>query len=176
MKSLKGFTLLEVIIALSILASIMILLTSSWKGNLRRVKKSEAKTQAVYLLEKKMTEIQIMYKNDIKNLPTDLQKGNFKDKNLSAYTWEWESAEFKMPDIARLFIQKKGILNETTHKIITQMKKYLEDSIKEVKVTIIYKSSPKAQEYRFSIATILVNYDTPLNLGLGNLPLKVSGL
>ncbi len=176
MKTKKGFTLLEVIIALSILASIMILLTSSWKGNLRRVKKSKAKTQAVYLLEKKITEIQIMYKNDVKKLPKDIQTGTFKDKSLSAYTWEWESAEFKMPDIARLLTQKEGILDEMKHKVITQMKKHLEDSIKEVKVTIIYKSSSKAEKYRFSIATILVDYDTPLDLGLGNLPSGVSNL
>ncbi len=167
MKTQKGFTLLEVVIALSILASIMIVLTSSWKGNLRRVKKAEIKTQAVHLLEKKITEIEVMYKNDIKRLPDDLQKGNFKDESLSKFSWEWESADFKMPDIARLFVQDEGIVDEMSLKVITQMKKYLEESIREVKVTLIYKASPKAKEQRFSIATILVDYDTPLELGLG---------
>ncbi|MGH1469084.1 MAG: type II secretion system protein [Bdellovibrionales bacterium] len=167
MKDQKGFTLLEVVIALSILASIMIVLTSSWKGNFRRVKKAEIKTQAVHLLEKKITEIEVMYKDDIKNLPEDLQKGTFKEEALSKFSWEWETAEFQMPDIARLFVQDEGIVDEMSLKVITQMKKYLEESIREVKVTLIYKASPKAQEQRFSIATILVDYDTPLSLGIG---------
>lgn len=163
----RGFTLLEVVIALAIMASIMIVLTSSWSGNFRRVKSAEVKTQAVHLLEQKMTEIEVLYRNDIINLPEDLQKGKFKDESLSKYTWEWKSAEFNMPDIARLFTQDQGLVDEASLKVIKQMRKYLEDSIKEVKLTLIYKASPKAKAQKFSISTILVNYDIPLDLGLG---------
>lgn len=170
MKHSKGFTLLEVVIALSILASIMIVLTSSWKGNLRRVKTSKIKTQAVHLLQQKMIEIEIMYKSDIKKLPKDTQKGSFEDKNLSKYSWEWESNEFKMPDIGRLFTKEEGIVDEMSLKVINQMRKYLEDCIKEVKVTLIYKASPKTKAHRFSIATIFVDYDVPLNLRIASLP------
>lgn len=166
-KKNEGFTLLEVIIALAIMASVMIVLTSSWRGNLRRVSSAEVKTQAAHLLQQKMTEIEVLYANDVKNLPLDLQKGSFKDKNLSRYSWEWETGEFKMPDLARLFTQDEGIVDETSLKVIQQMRTYLENSIREVKLTLIYKSTPKAKPQRFSIATILVDYDVPLDLGLG---------
>ncbi len=165
----EGFTLLEVIIALAILASSMMVLTSSWNGNFRRVRTAKLKTQAVHLLQKKMTEIEVLYGNDVKRLPDGVQKGVFKDPNLKRYSWEWESGEFKMPDIGRLFTQDEGTVDEMSLKVINKMKKYLEASIREVKVTLIYKASSKAKAQKFSIATILVDYDTPLDLGLGGL-------
>jgi prepilin-type N-terminal cleavage/methylation domain-containing protein len=163
----KGFTLLEVVIALGILAIVMTTLAGSWNGNLRRVRKSKLKTQAVYLLQKKATEIETIYKNDVRSLPTDLQKGKFEGERFKKFSWEWEANEFEMPDIARLFTQDEGIVDEMTLKVIRQMRDYLEESIKEVKITLIYKASAKAAPQKFSLATIFVDYDTPLNLGFG---------
>ncbi len=162
-----GFTLLEVVIALAIMASIMIVLTSSWRGNFRRVKSAEIKTQAVHLLQQKMTEIEVLYAGEVRNMPKDLQKGKFEGEGLSKYTWEWQAADFKMPDIARLFNQQEGLVDETSLQVIKQMRTYLEESIKEVKVTLIYTASPKTKPQRFSIATIMVDYDTPINFGFG---------
>lgn len=165
----KGFTLLEVLIALGILASSMMILTSSWRGNFRRVRTAKVKTQVVHLLQQKMTELEVLYKNDIKKLPDDVKKGTFKDPNLKRYSWEWESNDFKMPDIGRLFVQDEGVVDEMTLQVINKMKKYLEESIREVKVTIVYKASNKAKPQRFSIATIFVDYDTPLDMGFSGL-------
>ena len=165
----KGFTLLEVVIALGIMGTVMIVLTSSWTGNFRRVRKAKVQTQAVYLLQKKMTELEVFYRGRINRLPKEKQKGSFEDKRFKKYTWEWEANEFKMPDIARLFVKQEGLVDETSLTVLKQMKKYLEDSIREVKVTLIYQASPKAQPIKYSIATVFVDYDVPIQLGFGGL-------
>ena len=78
----KGFTLLEVVIALGIMGTVMIVLTSSWTGNFRRVRKAKVQTQAVYLLQKKMTELEVFYRGRINRLPKEKQKGSFEDLSL----------------------------------------------------------------------------------------------
>jgi len=162
-----GFTLLEVVIALGIMGTVMVVLTSSWTGNYRRVKKAKVKTQAVYLLQRKVTEIEIFYKDRVREIPKEEQSGNFKDKAYKNYSWQWQAQEFNMPDIARLFTSEEGIVDETSLTILKKMKTYMEDSIREVKVTLLYQASPKSKPVKFSISTILVDYDVPIDIGLG---------
>jgi prepilin-type N-terminal cleavage/methylation domain-containing protein len=164
-----GFTLLEVVIALGIMGTVMIVLTSSWRGNFRRVKKAKIQTQAVYLLQKKMTELEVFYAGKVKELPKESQTGKFKDKNLKNYSWQWQAGEFKMPDIARLFTSEEGIVDETSVTILNKMKKYMEESVREVKLTLLYQASPKSKPIKYSISTIFVDYDVPLEIGLGGL-------
>jgi len=164
-----GFTLLEVVIALGIMGTVMIVLTSSWRGNFRRVKKAKIQTQAVYLLQKKMTELEVFYKGKVKELPKESQSGKFKDKSLKNYSWQWQAQEFNMPDIARLFTSEEGIVDETTVTILNKMKKYMEDSVREVKLTLLYQASPKSKPIKYSISTIFVDYDAPLDIGLGGM-------
>jgi len=163
----NGFTLLEVVIALGIMGTVMIVLTSSWRGNFRRVKKAKIQTQAVYLLQMKMTELEVFYKGRVRELPKESQSGKFKDKDFKNYSWQWQAQEFNMPDIARLFTTEEGIVDETTVNILKKMRKYMEDSIKEVKLTLFYQSSPKSKPIKYSISTIFVDYDIPLEIGLG---------
>lgn len=162
-----GFTLLEVVIALGIMGTVMIVLTSSWQGNFRRVKKAKVQTQVVYLLQKKMTELEVFYKGRVSELPKETQSGNFKDKDLKRYSWEWKVQEFKMPDIARLFTSEEGIVDETSVTILKKMRKYMEESVKEVKLTVLYQPSPKVKPVKYTISTIFVDYDVPLDIGLG---------
>lgn len=163
MKTSKGFSLLEVIIALGIMASVMMVLTSSWRGNFNRVKKAEIKTEAVFLLQKKVTEIEVFYRTQVKSLPKEKQSGTFKENKK--YSWEWEARDFKMPDIAKLFLKEEGLVDEMSLTVINKMKTYLEESIKELKVTLIYKDSKNAKPLKYSVSTILVDYNTEINLG-----------
>lgn len=161
----RGFTLLEVVIALSIMASVLMVLTSSWRGNYRRVKKAKVQTQVAYLMQKKMSEIEVFYADKISRLPKDKQNGVFKEDER--FSWEWTSQEFKMPDLGQIFLKDEGVADQTTLTVINKMKDYLEKSIHEVKLTVIYKASPKAKTQKFSVSTILVDYQTQIDVGLG---------
>jgi len=131
MKNQKGFTLLEVVIALGIMGTVM------------------------------------FYKGRVNEIPKEQQSGTFKDKAYKNYSWQWQAQEFQMPDIARLFTSQEGIVDETSLTILKKMKTYMEDSIREIKVTLLYQASPKATPVKFSISTVLVDYDVPIDIGLG---------
>lgn len=165
MKNQKAFSLLEVVIALGILASVLMVLTSSWTGNFRRVKKSELKTQAAYLLQQKMTELEVYYEGNVANLPTEKQSGEFED--FKGYRWEWEARDFELPDISQLFLSAEdGPVDELKLNILTKMKEYLQDSIKEVKLTLIYQPNTKVKPQRYSVSTLFVDYNVNLDVGI----------
>lgn len=159
----SAFTLLEVIIALGLMASVMILLNSSWKGNYNRVAKIKFQSTAAQLLQLKMSEIENRYKKRINELPEEVQNGEFKDEKFKKYRWRWEVRDFKMPDLSKLIGQTQDD-NPLVASIATNMQTYFENSIKEVKLTIIYKSSPQAKEQKASVATLLVDYDQKLQI------------
>lgn len=166
MKNTKGFTLLEVVIALGIMASVMVLLTSGWRGNFNRVKKIKYRTQAAYLLQQKMTEVENLYRERPAQMPTDKQKGTFEGDKFKNFSWEWESKEFEMPDLKRL-LAANGQQDEMAQNIASQMQNYFERSIFEVKVTLLYKSALKAEPIKTSVSTIFVDYNQTLNIGIG---------
>ena len=57
----SGFTLMEVLVALAILAGALVIVSSSWSGNFLRVRKSNLYNNAALLLESKMSELQAKY-------------------------------------------------------------------------------------------------------------------
>src|ERR1700733_15151492 len=59
----KGFTLLEVLIAIAILAGGIMMLGTSWSGNLMRIRKSTLFNNVSSLLEKKRIEPEAEYKD-----------------------------------------------------------------------------------------------------------------
>jgi len=164
----KGFTLLEVVIALGIMASVMILLTSGWRGNYNRMNKIKFRTQAAQLLQMKMTEVESLYKANPQNLPSETETGGFEDPDFKDFTWELRSQSFRMPDL-------KNILNigEQTDQIVqslaSQIQQHFEATIFEVKVTLIYKSPLAKKPLKTSVSTLFVDYNRPLQLGLPSL-------
>ncbi len=58
----NGFTLLEVLIALAILASGIIVLNTAWSGNNLRIRKANLYQNVSTLLERKIVDIESKYK------------------------------------------------------------------------------------------------------------------
>jgi len=164
-KRQTGFTLLEVVIALGIMATVMVLLTSGWRGNFNRVSKIKYRTQAAYLLQQKMSEIENLYRERPLQMPPDLQKGTFEGDKFKNFSWEWESKEFEMPDLSKL-LAASGQQDQIAQNIAGQMQDFLERSIFEVKVTLLYKSALKSEPIKTSVSTIFVDYNQTLNMGL----------
>ena len=166
MRKQNGFTLLEVVIALGIMASVMVLLTSGWRGNFNRVNKIKYRTQAAYLLQQKMTEVENLYRERPAQMPQDLQKGTFEGEKFKNFSWEWETKEFEMPDLTKL-LAASGQQDQIAQNIAGQLQNYFESSIYEVKVTLLYKSALKSKPIKTSVSTIFVDYNQTLNMGLG---------
>ncbi len=173
-KHINGFSLIEVLIALGIIASVMMVLTSSWTSNFRRVGKAKIQTQVVYLLQKKMIEIETLYKDRPQDLPTEAQTGNFGDKHKK-YTFSWEAKEFKMPDLSSVLTTQSGGTDEITLTVISKMKEFFEQSVKEVNLTVTYLQSPKAKPKKYTLSTLLVDYNASIDLGIDPSVLKGLG-
>jgi general secretion pathway protein I len=84
----RGFTLLEVMIALAILASTLVVLLEIITNNVRATNHSKLTTAATFLARGKMIDIEddVLEKGFVEN--DDLADGTFKDQGFPAFRWE----------------------------------------------------------------------------------------
>lgn len=158
MRKNKGFTLLEVMIALVILAGGLLVLNNSWTTNNLRLRKANLFNNASTLLQKKMVEIESLYQErPLSELP-ETESGDF-GSDHSNYRWEMESRELEFPDLSSIIIGD-GQGDETTLMMVKQMTELISQSVKEVKVTIFVKTRKK--EVSFSATTYFVDYTTQM--------------
>ena len=92
----KGFSLIEVLIAMAIMSSAAMLLYVAWSGNQIRVQKMAINNKAAFYLDQIMGELQAKYEPRILQLP-DSEQGTF--ENDPNYTWKMETQDFQMPDL-----------------------------------------------------------------------------
>lgn len=161
--SAKGFTLIEVMIALTILAALAITINSAWGGILLRNKYSQVKVEAVQLVQKKIIEIETEYKNRIQSLPSEKQTGIFEGDRYKNYSWEWEAQELEIPDLSSL-VDPEG-QEAMLIAVLENFKTYINQSIKEVQV-IVYHQVGKGKPLKFVVPFYMVNYDNPISMGI----------
>ncbi len=155
MRSNKGFTLLEVLVSLFILAGGIILLGTTWSGNFMRIRKATMYNNVSTLLEQKMVELEAKYKEKpIAEIPED-DGGDF-ENDFPQYRWEMKSRELKLPDLTPLLVGQEEGADETLISMMKQMTEYLSKVIKEVKVTVFVKSGNR--EVEFSATQYFVDY------------------
>lgn len=155
----NGFTLIETVMAMVILSSGIMLLANSWSGSFMRVKKTQLTTEISALLERKMTEIEIEYDGKpLESIPEE-SEDDF-GSEYPQYSWKMEAKEFVVPDISATLFSKEGGVDEMSLKVMQTLTEHLSKTIKEVKVTIIYKGSKKPLQY--SATQYFVDYDREL--------------
>ncbi len=156
----KGFTLIEVMVALAILAGGLIVLNSSWNTNNLRLRKANLFNNSATLLQKKMVEMEALYKEKpLEEIP-ESESGDF-GSDQSAFRWTMESRELEFPDLSSLIIGQ-GQGDEMLLMMIRQMTEMVSKSIKEVKVTVYAKAGNK--EVPYSATTYFVDYNRDLGL------------
>lgn len=159
----KGFSLFEVLIAMAIMASSVILLYVSWSGNHTRIQKMGINNQMAFLLDQIISELEIKYTQRISMLP-EKEEGTFKGK--PRFSWFMESKKFEMPNLQPLLIAS-GQGDENLLMMTDQLTQYLNNSIREMKVTVKYTLGKKSVKH--SVTTFLVDYDfNPPWGGVGN--------
>lgn len=160
MRTTKGFTLLEVLIALVILAGGLLVLNSSWSTNSLRMRKANIFNNSATLLQKKMVETEALYAGKpLEEIPEE-ESGDF-GTDHPTYRWELKSRELEFPDLSALIIGE-GEADETLLSMIRQMTELISKSVKEVKVTVFVKTNKK--EVSFSATTYFVDYSKEIGL------------
>lgn len=163
MQRQKGFTLLEVILAVTILATALLLLSASWSAAFQRVRKAQLNFEIASLMERKMLEVEIKYRGKSLDEISEEDGGDFGDK-YPQYTWKLKSKKLEVPDIAATLASQEGGAKDELVTVVKQLTESLSKSVKEVRVTIVYK--PKdGKPLEYDVTTYFVNYDTPISMG-----------
>jgi general secretion pathway protein I len=157
----KGFTLIEVLVALLILTAGIIVLSTSWSGNFMRIRKSALYNDVATLLQRKMVETEAKYRLKIKEIP-DEDEGDF-GTDHPQYTWRLKSRDLKLPDISAVLMSQEEHPDETMMAMLKQVSETLSKAIKEVKVSVIVKRNGK--ELEFAATEYFVDYAQDFSLG-----------
>lgn len=168
-KSLKdatGFSLIEVMIAMMIFAGAILVINNVWSGNALRIRKARMSNEVAYLLQEKITEMEIKYKNKRLTEIPDEDSGDFGNEHPN-YAWRMEAKEFEMPDLTSAIVSEEGA-DQTTITIVKTMTEFLSKSAKEIKVTVLVRNSrSKGRQNRplsYSVTTLIVDYNQDLNI------------
>jgi general secretion pathway protein I len=166
----NGFTLLETLVAMIIMSTGILLVANAWSGNTMRLQKAKINNSVAFLLQKKMTEIEIYYKDKpVEEIP-ETDGGDFsKDgKEFSQYKWTLKTRDFEMPNLADAMSSKDGGANELLIFMISQVTEFISKVVKEVTVTIIYTGKISKREIKNSVTTYFIDYKKEMTLP--NLP------
>ena len=154
----RGFTLLEVLIAMMIMASGILLLSQSWSSSYNRIKKTQSNVEVAALLERKIAEIDMKYRGKpIESIPEE-EGDEF--EGHPEYSWKLKSQKFEMPDLTSVLIGRDGGVDQMMMNLMKQFSEHLSKSIKEVKITVIRKVKDK--EYEYSATMMFVDFDKQL--------------
>ncbi|MCB0414315.1 MAG: type II secretion system protein [Bdellovibrionales bacterium] len=157
MKWNKGFTLIEVMLAVAIIAGVAVTLTIAWNNNFSRHRKAKMNNIAAILLQQKITEYELKFKGEkLERIPEE-ESGDFGEE-YPQYRWQFKSQDFEMPDLKPLLVTEDGSADETVLTIVGQMQEYFNKSIKEAEVTVIFKNK-SGRERNFSVPFYFVDYD-----------------
>lgn len=160
--SSPGFSLVEALISMVIMAGALILLSNTWGGAFRSIKKGKQQYEVSILLERKLTELDLEFRG--KPL-TDIPDERAEDfgKNYPNAKWKMKSKKFEFPDVSGLLKGRDQGSDDMSNMIFSQLKDIINKSIKEVKVTVMIKDGKKTREY--SAVTYFVDYDQPISIG-----------
>lgn len=162
MRLAKGFTLIEVLVALFILTGAILVIANTWSGNFMRMRKATYLNDAATLLERKMAETEGKYKDKPIGEILEEDEGDF-GKDHPNYRWAMKSRDLKLPDLSPLMIGQGQEADETMIAMIKQMTEFLSQAIKEVKVSIFLKRGNK--ELEFFATQYFVDYNKEFAMG-----------
>ena len=162
----NGFTLLEVLIALAILASGIIVLNMAWSGNNVRIRKANLYQNVSTLLERKIVEIEAKYKAKPFNEIPEEEEGDF-GSDFPLYKWKLKTRDMEMPDLTGALTPPGEALDENMRMMIKTMTESISKSVKEVKVSVFVKAKGN-KETEFSVTTYFVNWSFDLGIGGGS--------
>lgn len=161
-----GFTLLEVVLALVVMASGLFILTNSWSSTYSRLRKTQVQVQIASLLERKVAEIEREYKNkSLESIPEE-KEDNF-GSELPQYSWQMKSKKFEMPNLSALLTAQPGGADPVLMGLMDTYTEFLGKSIKEINISVIFKEGKKPIVANVTIYMIDYNKSLPLP-SLGN--------
>ncbi len=167
----RGFTLIETLIAMVLLAGALIVLGNAWSGSLGALRKSRSLTTLSLLLQRKITEYEIKYKDRPADVP-ETEEGDF-GEDFASYRWVMASKQIVMPDLTSLLTARDGGAKDEEIMIVKQLTEIISNAVKELKLSIFWKVQDKELEY--SVTTYIIDHDKAGLPGGGGAPANPGG-
>ena len=154
-----GFTLIEVVLAMMVMAAGLFILMNSWAGTYNRLRKTQIQVQMVALLEKKVSELEREYKGkSLDSIPEE--KADDFGSEVPGYSWTMKSRLLEVPDLSSSLVSRDGGADQTMLTIMKMFTEHLSKSIKEINVTVIYKE--KKKPITADVTIYMIDFDRPL--------------
>jgi prepilin-type N-terminal cleavage/methylation domain-containing protein len=166
LKSTRGFTLIEVLIALSILVGGMMMISMAWSGNFLKMRKSTLAYDVATLLERKMVEVETKYRDKFNDLAEEGEEGGDFGEDHPQYRWEMKVHKMKFPDISAVMIGQDGGADEGLLAMVKQMTEFINKTVKEVKITVFVKTN-KGKELQYAATQYFVDFTQDFAGGVG---------
>jgi len=171
LRSNRGFSLIEVIIALGVMMGAFTIISMAWSTSQIRLRKMKMNHQVAFLLDYKVADIEKEYRNDMSLLPEE-DEGDFEvmGKEYKDFTWTLTSKKFELPDLTSfLAAQSDEPVDQMLGMMMKQLSEFFSLAVKEVTVTVIYTFNKKSVKY--SATTFLIDFNQQLPIpnlsGLG---------
>ena len=155
----NAFTLIEVVLAMMIMASGLFILATSWGGTYGRLRKTQIQVQMASLLERKVVEIEREYKNKSLDSIPEEKEDNF-GEDLALYSWKMTSQKLEFPNLASVLESQQDGVKSDLSSLMTLFTEHLSKSVKEIKIEITYKDIKKP--LRVDLVFYMIDYDRPL--------------
>jgi len=180
----KGFSLLEVMIAITLFSFFITAFLTSQGYNISDSALSEEQLRLQSLCERKINEL-YLDPPKFNNVTKDLKETKtFEEKENSDYEYTLEIKPLMMPDMAQLFGQKDGTTEEAQDSyegdyfndnskasrnsgiekmVFSELKKNIEKIIWQARVTVTNKET----KYNYTLTTFLTNTNERIQLNIG---------
>ncbi len=155
----KAFTLIEVMLAMMVMAAGLFILVNAWSGTYNRLRKTQIQVQMASLLERKVTELEREFKGKSLDSIPEEKEDDF-GSEVPNFSWSMKSRKLEVPDLSASLTSKKEGANENLLRIMKAFSEHLSKSIKEIKVTVTYKD--KKKPIIADVTFYYVDYDRPL--------------
>ncbi|MDB5036882.1 MAG: hypothetical protein JWQ35_410 [Bacteriovoracaceae bacterium] len=141
LKSRRGFTLIEVLVCLAILAIALLGFHQGQAGSIKIASRAEVRAQAYALAQRQMTEVELQLKH--KNFAgfSDEEKGEFKEDEFKKFRWV---RKFEKVDVGCFLPEPSADSGEAGFYQLAE--KFFTESIRKIKVTVAWEENKKIQK------------------------------
>lgn len=159
MRNQKGFSLLEIMVAVTILATSFVILIGSQSSSLRASQRAERLTTATLLAQQKMAEYEIQLQQDIdrRKFPRDEKEetGTF-DEPFEDYRWLWKIKKVELP-VLNAGGEEGG--NPYIATYLKNVSQQISKSVRELELTIFWgdEEVPQEEQPNIVITTHIVD-------------------
>ena len=156
-----GFTLIEIVIALAILAGATIIISRIWSGNRQRVHKISDYHKIVQLMEQKINELEFEWRvKNFQSIPRE-QKGDFPEEEN--FSWSVKTQPLSLPD-PQLLLNSIKQNQDMVLKVAKTTNQLLSQAVLEAKLTIHYKKGLFKSKY--SLTTYIIDHKREIQLSI----------